>query len=222
MARTFRKEIKKPDIFHRLGDQAVEWYLENRKVVIIAAAGILLVVLGVAGYRLWASHIRSQAALSLATADIVSEDPLSPEIEKALRRTAEKYPSTRSGVIARLRLAGLMKDRGDGTSAEKEFRDMLKAGALSGTDQELARRGLAGSLAIQGKCGEAVPIWREILTRGSLLTPEDIYLSIGDCNEKDGKTAEALKVYEELIQKHPGSPFITPDIRARVSRLGGK
>ncbi len=222
MTRSFRKEIKEPDAFHRWAAQAVEWYVGNRKTVIIAAAVVLAAVLATVGYGFWTDHVRRQAAISLAMADIVRGDPLGPEIEQTLRRTAEKYPSTRSGVIARLRLAEILKERGDTSSAEKEYRGLLKSDALSDTDRELARRGLAGSLALQGKCGDAAPIWKDILARGSLLTPEDIYLSLGDCYETGGQPAEALKTYEELIQKHPGSPFITPELRQRMTRLAGK
>ena len=219
MARSFRKEIKKPDAFHRLGEQAIEWFAANRNTVIIAAATILAAALAVGGYILWTDHVSRQAALSLATADIVSQDPLSPEIEKSLRRTAEKYSSTRSGVIARLRLASLIKERGDAVSAGKEYKGLLDSGQLTETDREIAQRGLAGSLALQGKCGEAIPIWKEILAKGSLITPEDIYLSLGDCHESSGQPAEALKTYEELIQKHPGSPFITQRLRERMTGL---
>ncbi len=219
MARSFRKEIKEPDAFHRWADQLVKWYAAHSRTVLRATAGILIVAVAAVGYRLWTGHIDRQAALSLTTADIVSQDPLSPEVEQALRRTADNYPSTRSGVIARLRLAGLLKDRGDASGAEKEYRGLLELGALTDTDRELARRGLAGSLALQGKCGEAIPIWKDILAKGSLITSEDIYLSLGDCYETAQRPAEALKAYEELIQKHPGSPFITPDLRSRMKGL---
>jgi len=219
MARSFRKEIKEPDAFHRWADRVVEWYKANRRNALRAAAGILVIAVAAGGYRLWTDHMDRQAALSLATADIVSQDPLSPQVEQALRRTAENYPSTRSGVIARLRLAGLLRDRDDAPGAEKEYRGLLETGAFTDTDRELARRGLAGSLALQGKCAEAIPIWRDILAKGSLITSEDIYLSLGDCYETAQQPAEALKIYEELIQKHPASPFITPALRARMERL---
>ena len=143
-------------------------------------------------------------------ADIVRGDPLGPEIEQTLRRTAEKYPSTRSGVIARLRLAEILNERGDTSSAEKEYRGLLKSDALSDTDRELARRGLAGSLALQGKCGDAAPIWKDILARGSLLTPEDIYLSLGDCYETGGSPPRLSRPTKSSSRNIPAAPSSPP------------
>jgi tetratricopeptide (TPR) repeat protein len=112
-----------------------------------------------------------------------------------------------------------LKERGDAVLAGKEYEGLLDSGQLTDTDREIAQRGLAGSLALQSKCGEAIPIWKEILAKGSLIIPEDIYLSLGDCYESSGQPAEALKTFEELIQKHPGSPFITPRLRERMRGL---
>lgn len=222
MTRSFRKEIKEPDALHRGAGRIVELYSANQKTILLAVGAILIVILGFVGYQLWSAHVQRQAAISLASVDIIAGDPLSPERERVLRRTAENYPSTRSGVMARLRLGALLKERGDPAAAVIEYRALLNSASLTDTDRELAQRGLAGSLSLQGKCGEAIPVWKQILEKGSLLTPEDIYISLGNCYEATGNPAEALKTYETLVQKHPGSPFISPEIRDRMARLGGK
>lgn len=210
MTRSFRKEIKEPDTFHRWGEKAFFWFAKNQKTVFAAIGAVIIIALGVVGYIYWSDHVKKQAALSLASADIATSEAAK---EQALRRTMKNYGSTRSGVIARLRLATLLKDAGKETEAEKSYREALESSSLNETDREIAERGLAASLARQGKCNEAIPHWRGILNRGSLLAPEDLYVAIGACYETLGKSAEAVRTYEELIQKYPASPFITPDIQ---------
>ncbi|MFC1491670.1 tetratricopeptide repeat protein [Nitrospinota bacterium] len=219
MARSFRKEIKDPDFLQVSAGKTVEWYRANAKLILAAAATLIVVVAAIVGNRLWNAHVREQAALALAMAEAINKEQAGQGAENALRRAADAYPGTKSGVIARLKLAVLLRERGDFSAAEQEYRRLLKADELGGMDFELARRGLASSLSLQGKCAEAVPIWKEILAKGSLLTPEDIYIAIGACLEETGQAAEALKTYDELIQKHPRSPFITPRLRARMDRL---
>lgn len=218
MARSFRKEIKEPDSFQAFADKALQWYQANTKPILAAAAAVVVAVAAFFGYRAWNIRVREQAGLALAIAETIP----GPEAENALRKAAERYPGTKAGIIARLHLAALLGGRGDHQASEREYRALIAADGLRETDLELARRGLAGSLSRQGNCAEAIAIWRGILDAGSLLTPEDLYISIGACLEGDAKAAEALKAYEELIEKHPGSPFITLRLRARMDRLSGK
>lgn len=213
MSRSFRKEIKEPDTFHRWGERAILWFAENQKTVFAAIGAVVLLALAVVGYIYWSDHVQRQAAISLASADIVASEAAK---EQALRRTVKNYGSTRYGVMARLQLANLLKDKGKLVEAEKAFREAIQSGSLNETDREIAERGLAASLARQEKCADAIPIWRTILDRGSLITPEDLYIAIGACYEAVGKSAEAIRTYEELVQKYPASPFITPDIQNQL------
>ncbi len=217
MARSFRKHIREPDSFQALADWASDFYRAYAKIILGVVAGLLLLGGGYLGYSAWDAQNREDASLALAIA--WGKSPDGPEAEESLKKAADEYPGTKSGIIAGLRLAMLLRERGDHQGAEREYRKLLGAGNLVNTDLEIARRGLAGSLSLQSTCDEAVSIWRDILDAGSLLTPEDLYISMAGCLEESGKSAEALKVYEELIQKHPGSLFITALLRARMRAL---
>ncbi len=222
MARSFRKEIKEPDSFQLFAEKAVDWYQSSARAVLGSAVAVVVVVGAIVGYIVWSAQVRERAGIALAIAETASKNPLSPETENAMRLAADGYPGTKPGIIARLRLAALLAERGDTAPAEKEYRRLLEEEkSLTETDREIARRGLAGSLGLQGKCADAVPIWRDILAKGSILAAESLYLSIGGCLEETGRSGEALKAYEELIQKHPSSPYITSRLRAQMARLGG-
>lgn len=219
MARSFRKEIKAPDSFQLFAQRTLELYRANEKAVLAAAGALIIAIGAVWGYRAWNASQRERAALALAIAESIPSEKAGPQAQKAFEKVSVDFPGTRAGIIAKLRLAALLSEGEDHKAAEREYRGALEASGLGEMDRELARRGLAGSLSLQGKCAEALPIWGEILGAGSLLTQEDLYISRSACLAELGKKGKALKALETLIEKHPGSPFITPELRARMDRL---
>ena len=125
----------------------------------------------------------------------------------------------RPGLLARLQLADLLRERKQYQGARAQYELVARSSVSSETDQELAKRGIASVLMLEGACTEAIPMWESILEKGSLFTSEDLYISIADCQERLGRPADARKTYEELSKKHPESPFLTEEIRAK---LGGE
>ncbi len=119
MARSFRKEIKEPDSFQLFAEKAVDWYQSNARAVLGSAVAVVVVVGAIVGYIVWSAQVRERAGIALAIAETASKNPLSPETENALRLAADGYPGTKPGIIARLRLAALLAERGDTAPAER-------------------------------------------------------------------------------------------------------
>ncbi len=216
MARTIRKEIKQPDKFQIYASRALRWTAANRKPLTSAGAVLAAVIIAAGGYRFWAARIQRRAALSYAIAESAKAGK---EAEEALLRTAGQFPGTRPGIMARLHLASLLQERGAYADAEGHYRILLGAGGLRPTDLELAKRGLAAGLAAQKKCGEALPVWQEILAKPGVLNAEDLYIAMGECHEQEGRPTEALKAYETLSQKYPRSPYLNSEVRKRMKKL---
>ena len=220
MARTFRKEIRQPDALQTHGRKAVLWFVENQKYLYLGLGVVVLVAAIFVGYRMWDEGAREKAFLAYGLANIASLDGNSGEAaETAFQKVADDYPRSRPGLLARLRLAALLRERKEYQGARAQYELVAKSSVSSETDKELAKRGIASVLMLGGACAEAVPIWRSILEKGSLFTSEDLYISIADCQEKIGRVEDARKTYEELSKKHPESPFLTERIRAK---LGGE
>ena len=215
MARTIRQQIKQPDAFQTAGFQGMAWLQAHASHILLAGAAVLAAAGGAWGYGYWAAKNQEKASIAY----MLAEEAKGPEEIEALRRTALQYPATRSGVMARLDLAGKLREGGQLPGAEQEYRIVLGSGAAVPMDKELAQRGLAAVLETQGKCPEAVAIWREILARGSLISQEDLYLAVTSCQEKAGQPQEAAKTLEEFSQKFPRSPFLSEIHRERLDRL---
>lgn len=217
MARTFRKEIRQPDRLQTYGRKALLWFLENQKTFYVALACVALLAAGFVGYRMWEERARERASLAYGLARTAAPDGKGEAVERALERVIADYPRSRPGVLARLHLATLLRERKDYPGARAHYALVASGGASSASDKELARRGTASVLMLEGDCGEAIAVWRSILEQGSLFAPEDLYLSVAACQEKMGREEDARKTYEALSKKHPESPFLSERIRSKLS-----
>ena len=215
MPPSIRKEIKQPDAFQTAGFQGMAWLQAHGNRILLAGAAVLIASGGAWGYGYWAAKTQEKASIAY----MLAEDAKGPEAIEALRRTALQYPKTRSGVMARLELAEKLREGGQLPGAEQEYRILLGSDASVPMDKELAQRGLAAVLEAQGKCPEAIAVWREIIARGSLISQEDLYLAVAACQEKAGQPQEAAKTLEEFSQKSPRSPFLNEIHRERLDRL---
>ena len=217
MARTFRKEIRQPDALQTYGRKVVLWFIENQKIFYVGLGAVIVVAAIFVGYRMWDERAREKASLAYGLAKFASPDGKGEAAEAAFQKVADDYPRSRPGLLARLHLAALLRDRKQIQGARAQYELVVKSGVSSETDKELAKRGIASVLMLEGVCGEAIPVWESILKKGSLFTSEDLYISIANCMEKLGRVEDARKTYEELSKKHPESPFLTDQIRAKLS-----
>ncbi len=215
MARTFRKEIRQPDALQTQGRKVVLWFAENQKILYMGLGAVILVAAVFVGYRMWDERAREKAALAYGLAKTAS--PGGEAAEAAFQKVADEHPRSRPGLLARLHLAALLRERKQYQGARAQYELVEKSSISSETDKELAKRGIASVLMLEGACAEAVSVWESILKKGSFFTSEDLYISIADCQEKLGRTEDARKTYEELSKKHPESPFLSGHIRAKLS-----
>ena len=217
MARTFRKEIRQPDALQTYGRKMVLWFIENQKIFYVGLGAVIVVAAIFVGYRMWDDRAREKASLAYGLAKFASPDGKGEAAEAAFQKVADDYPHSRPGLLARLHLAALLRDRKQYQGARAQYELVVKSGVSSETDKELVKRGIASVLMLEGACGEAIPVWESILKKGSLFTSEDLYISIANCMEKLGRVEDARKTYEELSKKHPESPFLTDQIRAKLN-----
>lgn len=217
MARTFRKEIRQPDALQTYGRKVVLWFITNQKFFYVGLGAVILVAAIFVGYRMWDERAREKASLAYGLAKIASPDGQGEAAEAAFQKVADDYPRSRPGLLARLHLAALLRHRKQYQGARAQYELVAKSSISSDTDKELAKRGIASAFMQEDACAEAIPIWDSILKKGSLLTSEDLYISIADCQQKLGQAEDARKTYEELSKKHPKSPFLTEQIRAKLN-----
>ncbi len=193
---------------------------DKRTAFLRGGLGVVVIVAGYGVYLYWTERISQKSSSAYGLAQLKAPGGKGLAVEEALLKAAVDYPRTRAGIMARLQLASLLRERGDYRRTEVEIRRILENSAIIETDREIAMRGLAASMAGQGKCAEALPIWQKLISDKNRFSVEDIYVAAGKCYEKEGKSAAALKMYEELSQKYPRSPFLDAPLRERIRQLG--
>ncbi len=195
---------------------------DNRTALMRGGLGVVVIVVGYGVLLFWTERIAQKSSAAYGLAQLKAPGGKGLAVEDALLKAALDYPRTRAGIMARLHLASLLRERGDYRRAEGEIQRILDNSAITDKDREIAMRGLAASMAGQGKCAEAIAIWQKLISDINQFSAEDIYVAAGKCYEKEGKRASALKMYEELSQKYPRSPFLDAALRERIRQLGGK
>jgi len=178
-------------------DFAAELFWEkNHKVIIGAIVAVIIVAIGVV-FWLYKSHNDKLAAEALFA------EAKNPE---SWREVIAKYPRTQPAANAYFLLAEAQREQGNFDESNKTYQTFIdtfpKHSLIGG-----ARLGLAENLAAQGKIKESQESLGLILTDDSSSYASPVAgLIEGQQLLRQGKIAEARKVFLNTAQSDPGSP----------------
>jgi len=195
----------------------------------IAGVGLVVAVLGVAGW-LWlrAEESRGQAALA-ASADLVAQadGPQATADARAkaiasLQTVLAQHGRSSAAVQAAYELGNLQYQAGDYAAARGAYEVALAKGA-AGSLRTLAASGVGYTWEAQKNYANAVTAY-EAVTRA--VPPkefffEDALLDLARAQALAGKPADALATYERVLKDVPETRR-APDIRARIAELQGR
>ena len=212
-----KRDLKKQDQFISLTEHGIDWAKHNRQATAVAAALVLLVILGIVGGYSWYEHRSNAAATAFGAAMETYQTPLAtpgqplpPGMksyatanERAAAANAEfssvahQYGLTSSGKLA-LYFAGLTSmEEGQNGSAE----DILKkvAGSWNHDLAALGKLSLAQLYQQTGRDAQAVDIYNE-LSKGNAATvpPGLAQLQLAEMYSSEGKTEKARDIYAKL------------------------
>ncbi|MBI2947921.1 MAG: tetratricopeptide repeat protein [Verrucomicrobia bacterium] len=196
------------------------WLEENKKRLIIAAAGLVVVGSGIAIYR-WnkaqTELAASQALLALRLPLNASENTPPPDASSFLK-IAQAHPSTTAAQRALLLAAGTLFAEGKYAEARAQFEDFLQHFGNHPLAPS-ALYGKAAALESEGKSDEALRVYQEVLTRypGAWLLA-DTRLAIARIHEAKKQPQLALQMYEEITRTNLMSS-VSGEAMARKERL---
>ena len=216
--------------------RAREILVERQQTVTTTVVAIVAVVLVLGVFMAWRTSRKNHATESLAQALAVAEAPVvtppppapgSPapvqqqgtyRTERArdeaalplLLKTADGYPSTDAGITARFRAAATLADLGRYDEAAQRYREVLDKAGTSSIYARTAKLGLANALAAQGKYDEAIAALKELTTDPNSQLPLDgILMQLARTATQGGKTDEATRAYNRVINEFPQSLYVT-------------
>jgi hypothetical protein len=237
MKRTERHRLKENEVWSTV-NRAKEIWDRYRTPILAVAIGILVVVVGVAGFIMRRSQADSQAREMLADAMTIEQTKVAPapvpgaapapkptagfpseraRDEAALARfmaVASQYPSTDAGIGARYHAAALLTALGRNTEALQRYQEVVDRAGNSVYGQ-MARLGMADADMAAGKFDVAIATYRELATASTGDLPVDgILMQLGQAYEAAGKPGDAGQAFKRIVDEFPQSPYAAEAKRA--------
>jgi predicted negative regulator of RcsB-dependent stress response len=185
--------------------EVLDFIKENGVAIVV---GVLVAVIGFAGYTIWRN---SQAAQIEAAAALFANAQTVPQFQEVLAN----YPDTPSASLAQLSLGAAYFDQADYPSARAAFEQFASAYP----DHLMvpnARLGIAQSLEAQAQFAEALSAYDSFLAAnaGHYLVAPAIF-GKARVLEEMGRYDEAIAVYDDFISSNPGGDWA---LRAETGR----
>ncbi len=189
----------------------------HQKLFFVALVAVVLVVLGVWGYRMFSSRTamaraaaldKAMETFTLVEAISAEEAPTTEEMTaklnaayKALDQVAKTYPATVEGDTAAILSATCLRRLGKLAEAEALLRKILPS-VPDGQMKQIAKMSLAETLRLEKKFDEALKLVDEIekaptpmLSKDTLLIEKSVLL------EEAGKIEESYKILSEIVTR---------------------
>ncbi|HEX6974091.1 MAG TPA: tetratricopeptide repeat protein [Vicinamibacterales bacterium] len=227
-----RHKLKENEFAHTIAKARDVVEARQRDIGLIVTVVVLaLVILG--GYAWWRQSRNAKADAALAAALATYEAPVVPvaapapgspvpvaqpgtfqteqaKLDAALPKftaAADQFPNTDAGIAARYHAAGILASLGRYAEAEQRYQEVIdKAGR--GIYGRTAKLGMADAQVAQGKFDPAIKTYQELTTDSSSQLPVDgLLMQLGRACAKAGKSDEAARAFNRVIQEFPQSVY---------------
>lgn len=216
--RISRKELRQPDWFQSVTEQAVELYYRQRVTVYLGVAAVILVFLGIWGWAFFKERQDSMAAQEFSQAMTLYHAEKYTEAVPILK-SVETYRWSHYSNLAYLYEANSYLALNDpkATNAAQQF--------IAGTDPSSLMRQI-GLLTLadieerQSQCKEAIKNYSDAGKIKAAFT-ERAVLGEARCAVQTGDLQRGLAAYRQLIKDEPESQLASY-IRFQISELESK
>ncbi len=145
---------------------------------------------------------------------------LEAELPKLLA-AANAYPATRAGITARYRAGSTLLALGRPREAIDQFHQVADR-AGSSIYGDMARLGAADAEAAAGQYDAAIAGYKELSVRKDGRIPVDgVLMQLGRTYQMAGKTADAARTFERLVNEFPESPYAAAAKQEQAQLRGG-
>jgi tetratricopeptide (TPR) repeat protein len=208
-----KKLLQEPDEFLSLSQQVWVWVHENRDKAGMIAGGIAAAVLLAVGVKAYVD--RSNGQRSNAVAAAVARYTKAPagaipaDLRQDLSILADRYAGSPEGAVARFFQAGALASAGENEKARQIYTTLVAPGAQQGDLALLARQALAYLDLAGGSVDAALTAFQDLLkVQGGAVARAQIMLEIAAIHEKQGRAAEARRVYQAILAEHPDGSWV--------------
>jgi tetratricopeptide (TPR) repeat protein len=246
MKHSERRHLKENDLAIAI-THANQWRARHQKSMTIAVVAVALVAVAVMGFIAWRNSVETKARAMLAEAMVVHEGRVQPppdpavngspsapvqppntypteraKLEAALPKflaTADAYPSTDAGQMARYQAAAILVSLGRFDEGNAQY-DRVIADA-SGLLSQMARLGKAEAHLRAGSYDAAIASFKELSDRTDTGVPKEaLLLELARAYKLAGKAEDARKTLTQIVEQHADSPF-AGEARTELEKIKG-
>jgi TolA-binding protein len=249
MKRKERHHLKENELVHTI-ESAREFLETRQRQITGSVVVVVVLALAVIGFMMFRSQTQSRGSGLLAEAMVALNARVVPtgatgeenlpagatlgatgtfSTEEAklkaalpkLKAAADAYPDSASGITARYHMAGALASLGRHQDAIKEFDEVTKRSGASSLYGRMARLGKADTQAHSGQLDAAIATWKDMTTGNTDDLPVDaILIELARAYVQKGNTEEAKKAFTQIVEQHPGSPYLA-EARTELENLKG-
>ena len=205
-----KRKLKEPDEFITLTERIYLFVTHHAKPIAFGAGIVLVLLFLVFLFRAWEKK-NSEGAnqmlnLAVETYQIVSSpyrEGSPQEYKNVVERFNEviaKFPKTQSGELAILYKGNIYLRLGEFDEAVKAYEDFLQKAGKEKLYRAFAMEGLGYSYEGKRDYEKAIRAFQKVIDLGESFQLANAYLDLGRCNEKMGKTKEALENYKSFMK----------------------
>lgn len=138
-----------------------------------------------------------------------------------LKEAADAYPDTQAGIAARYHYAGALASLGRYDEALRQYDEVEQKAGKDTLYGRMAELGKADTQMHAGQVDTAIATWKQLAAQNNADLPQDaILMQLARAYAQKGNTADAKKTFNELVDKHPTSPY-TAEARQELENLKG-
>ena len=220
-----KKLLQEPDEFQSLSQRIWAWVHEHRDRALAVGGAIVGAVLLVVAVKAFVDRSHQQRAAALAGAVArytqAADGTVPSGVREELAGFAEKNAGTTEAEVARYFQAGALAAGGDWQQARQIFAALAAPGAKNPDVSVSARVALAYLELAHGTTDGARSAFEELLKSTDAVPRAQIMLELAAIHEKQGRAAEARRLYQTLLDEHPDGSWAAT-AKDRLQSLGGQ
>jgi tetratricopeptide (TPR) repeat protein len=125
-----------------------------------------------------------------------------------LKAASDAYPDAPGGITARYHYASSLAALGKNDEAIREFDEVIRRAGNDSLYGRMARLGKADTQTRAGQRDAAIATWKELASSNDEELPKDaILMELGKSYQAAGKTEEAKKTFNQIVEEYPASPY---------------
>ena len=125
-----------------------------------------------------------------------------------LKAAADAYPQTDAGITARYHYASTLAALGKYTEAIGAFDEIVNRAGSESLYGRMAQLGRADTQVRSGNLEAAITAWQSLASNTDEELPKDaILMELGKAYQARGNQEEARKVFTQIVDEHPTSPY---------------